>query len=119
MAIDQQPTIYLDACCLNRPFDDQTQDRIRLETEAIVLIIKRLQTQEWLWLGSEVLNFEIEQTPAQNEDCGYNYWQNLFIVLSKLDQPKKIEPDNCKRWDLSFGMLYTWLVLNWVRLTFF
>jgi len=26
--------VYLDLCCLNRPFDDQTQERIRLETEA-------------------------------------------------------------------------------------
>ncbi|MGQ0592841.1 MAG: PIN domain-containing protein, partial [Gammaproteobacteria bacterium] len=25
--------IYLDACCLNRPFDDQQQDRVRLEAE--------------------------------------------------------------------------------------
>jgi len=24
--------VYLDACCLNRPFDDQSQDRIRLES---------------------------------------------------------------------------------------
>jgi len=23
--------IYLDVCCLNRPFDDQVQDRVRLE----------------------------------------------------------------------------------------
>ena len=23
-------TIYLDACCLDRPFDDLTQDRVRL-----------------------------------------------------------------------------------------
>jgi len=56
--------IYLDACCLNRPFDDQTQDRIRLETEAIILIIIRFKTwSDWQWIGSEVLNFEIEQTP--------------------------------------------------------
>ncbi len=27
--------IYLDVCCLNRPFDDWTQERIRLEGEAI------------------------------------------------------------------------------------
>lgn len=26
--------IYLDNCCFNRPFDDQSQIRIRLETEA-------------------------------------------------------------------------------------
>ncbi len=25
--------VYLDNCCYNRPFDDQTQLRIRLETE--------------------------------------------------------------------------------------
>jgi hypothetical protein len=27
--------IYFDVCCLNRPFDDQTQEPIRLETDAI------------------------------------------------------------------------------------
>jgi len=30
--------IYLDNCSFNRPFDDQTQLRIRLETEAKQLI---------------------------------------------------------------------------------
>ncbi len=28
--------IYLDVCCLNRPFDRQSQARIRLETEAML-----------------------------------------------------------------------------------
>lgn len=56
--------IYLDACCLNRPFDDQTQDRIYLETEAILLIMMRFKAwSDWQWIGSEVLNFEIEQMP--------------------------------------------------------
>lgn len=26
--------VYMDNCCFNRPFDDQTQTRVRLETEA-------------------------------------------------------------------------------------
>ena len=30
--------IYLDNCCFNRPFDDQTQERIHLESEAILMI---------------------------------------------------------------------------------
>ena len=55
--------IYLDACCLNRPFDDQTQDRIRLETEAITLIMTHLYTGSWQWIGSEILRIEIDQTP--------------------------------------------------------
>jgi hypothetical protein len=32
--------IYLDACCLNRLFDDQRQPPIRLEAEAISLILQ-------------------------------------------------------------------------------
>lgn len=29
------PRLYLDTCCLNRPFDDQSQERVRAQTEAI------------------------------------------------------------------------------------
>lgn len=53
----------MDACCVNRPYDDQAQDRIRLESEAILLIIQHCQNQEWEWIGSEVLNFEIQKNP--------------------------------------------------------
>lgn len=54
--------IYLDACCLNRPFDDQRQSRIRLESEAITLILEKLYRREWEWVGSEILIFELNQT---------------------------------------------------------
>jgi len=37
--------VYLDVCCLNRPFDDQSQDRIHLESEAVLLILERCQSQ--------------------------------------------------------------------------
>lgn len=59
-------TLYLDACCLNRPFDDQTQVRIRLEAEAILLILFQIYSYGWEWIGSEVLSYEIDQTPDQN-----------------------------------------------------
>ena len=55
------PTIYLDACCLNRPFDDQSQPRVHLEAEAVLIILARLKTREWEWLGSTVLALEINQ----------------------------------------------------------
>ncbi len=54
--------IYLDVCCLNRPFDDQTQPRIRLEAEAVLLILERIETGEWAWIGSDILSLEIVQT---------------------------------------------------------
>ncbi len=55
--------IYFDTCCLSRPFDDQTQERIRLESEAVLAILARIEKGEWDWIGSEVLMDEIEQTP--------------------------------------------------------
>jgi hypothetical protein len=51
---DNVITVYLDVCCLNRPFDDQTQDRIRLEAEAIVLILEHIIRGDWNWLSSLV-----------------------------------------------------------------
>lgn len=54
--------IYLDVCCLNRPFDDQTQDRVRLESEAVLLILRRCQQGEWQLVGSEAIALEISQT---------------------------------------------------------
>ncbi len=55
--------IYLDACCLNRPFDDQSQERIRLESEAVVLLLNRLQQQQAEWVAGNVLEFELRQIP--------------------------------------------------------
>jgi len=59
--------VYLDACCLNRPFDDQSQPRVRLEAEAISLILEKLNQGEWEWVGSEILLHELGQNPdAEN-----------------------------------------------------
>jgi predicted nucleic acid-binding protein len=55
-------TIYFDACCLNRPFDDQSQPRVHLEAEAVLIILARFKAGEWAWLGSTVLDLEIDQT---------------------------------------------------------
>lgn len=51
--------LYLDVSCLNRPFDDQSQVRIRLETEAITLILERLDSGLWTQVSSEMALIEI------------------------------------------------------------
>jgi len=55
--------IYLDVCCLNRPFDDHTQDKIRLESEAVVTILSHIAEKQWQMIGSEIIAFEISRTP--------------------------------------------------------
>jgi hypothetical protein len=54
-------TIYLDNCCLNRPFDDQDQDRVRLEAEAVTIILRHVQSGEWIWVGSDILLIENQE----------------------------------------------------------
>lgn len=51
--------IYLDVSCLNRPFDDQQQERIRLEAEAVRLIIARIDQGDWTQLSSEIVELEV------------------------------------------------------------
>ena len=55
--------IYLEVCCLNRPFDDQAQERIRLESEAVLAILRRVETQQWELAGGEVVEFETDRMP--------------------------------------------------------
>lgn len=55
--------IYLDTCCLSRLDDIATDVRIQREAEAVETIIDYCSTGQWLWIGSEVLTFEVNNTP--------------------------------------------------------
>ena len=54
--------VYFDVCCLNRPFDDQSQDKIRLEAEAILAIIKHIDAGTWSSVSSDTVVYEINNT---------------------------------------------------------
>jgi len=51
----------MDNCCLNRPFDDQSNLRIHLEAEAIKTIIVLVEQQKWDLVSSKILKFEISK----------------------------------------------------------
>ncbi len=53
--------IYMDNCCLNRPFDDQSNFRVHLEAEAIKTIITLVEQREWHLISSKILKFEISK----------------------------------------------------------
>jgi predicted nucleic acid-binding protein len=52
--------IYLDVSCLNRPFDDQGQVRIRLESDAITMILERVDRGQWNQVSSAAATIEID-----------------------------------------------------------
>lgn len=78
--------IYLDVCCLNRPLDDQTQERVRLESEAILLILGRCQRSEWLLVGSEAITLEINQTRDSERKSQLQAFANLATLQVTVDE---------------------------------
>jgi len=55
--------IYLNVSCLNRPFDDQEQARIRLEAAAVGAVLERVDEGRWVHVSSEMAEIEIAANP--------------------------------------------------------
>jgi hypothetical protein len=55
--------IYLDNCCFNRPFDDQSQLRIRLESEAKLQIQEDIRSGSYKLIWSYMLDYENSKNP--------------------------------------------------------
>ena len=55
--------VYLDACCVNRLTDDQSQQRIRAEAESIEATLSNVRQGKIAWIVSPVLIEEIQRSP--------------------------------------------------------
>ncbi len=55
--------IYLDMCCLKRPFDDQLRARIQIETLAVLAVLQLCREGGAELLSSEALLFENGRNP--------------------------------------------------------
>lgn len=54
--------VYLDNCCMNRLFDDQSDRRIRFESEAVKVILSFCEQRHW----HNIARFEIDQIPDED-----------------------------------------------------
>ncbi len=77
--------IYFDVCCLNRPFDDQTQDRIHLEAEAILAILNHSRISGWHVIGSDAIDYEIEKMPDHDKRIKVQILSTLHDTHVKVD----------------------------------
>jgi hypothetical protein len=55
--------LYLDMCALKRPFDDQAQERVALETHAVLAIMGRIERGLDTMIWSTALTFENDADP--------------------------------------------------------
>lgn len=65
--VARKSSVYLDVCSLCRPFDDQRFARIRLETEAVHLILENVKAGKMLMVISPVHYEEIKATSNNME----------------------------------------------------
>lgn len=57
--------LYLDMCCYNRPYDDQSQIKVSLEAQAKLHIQKLIQERELELVASYMLRYECSQNPYE------------------------------------------------------
>ncbi len=72
--------VYLDNCCFNRPFDDQSQIRIRLEAEAKLYIQEKVLSGKIELAWSYVLDYENQMNPFDDRRRAIRWWKLQAVV---------------------------------------
>lgn len=86
--------VYLDNCCLSRPLDNQEQDRVRLETEAIRLVMEHVYRGDWTLIGSDAMNAEIAAIRDPERRRG------IERLASTATEHIRFNPDRIRRGEL-------------------
>ena len=72
--------LYLDTCCFNRPYDDQTQNRIRIETEAKLALQDSVRQKKTTLIWSYILDFENKYNPFHERAIAIQLWRDLAVI---------------------------------------
>lgn len=76
--------VYLDTCCYNRPYDDQTQLRINLEAQAKLFIQKQIVDGKLDLIYSFISVYENSQNPfAIRKNAIFDFFSNAVIYIDE------------------------------------
>jgi predicted nucleic acid-binding protein len=100
--MNQNYKLYLDVCCLNRPFDDWTQERIRLEGEVILSIFERIVAKQWELISSEAI--EAELLKMKNFEKLQNVQRLLNLASASIMLDSTIDLRSQELENLGFGL---------------
>ncbi len=82
--------IYLDLCCFNRPFDDQSQLLVRLQTGAKLAIQEAIRSGSHSLVWSAILDLENFDNPDQSRKSSIEQWK----PLSEIDVAASVSVEN-------------------------
>ncbi len=88
--------VYLDNCCFNRPFDDQRQLRILLETKAKLAVQELIKAGRLELIWSFILSYEVAQIKTESQKNLIAGWKAVAALhiganTNILDDGKKIQ----------------------------
>ena len=72
--------IYLDNCMFNRPFDEQTHIRVRLETETKLAIQEEIRRGTYQLIWSYILDYENSKNPFQERREQIIKWKKYALT---------------------------------------
>ena len=72
--------VYLDDCSFNRPFDDQSQLRIRLEAEAKLYVQQKVREGKLELAWSYILDFENQANPFDERREAIQAWKKHAVI---------------------------------------
>lgn len=72
--------LYLDNCAFNRPFDDQSHIRVRLEAEAKLYMQGRIKDGKAELVWSYILDIENDQNPFEDKKRAIAKWKRLAVI---------------------------------------
>ena len=72
--------IYLDNCCFNRPYDDQSYLVIRLESEAKLYVQQEILQGTFELVWSYMIDFENSANPYENRKEAIAEWQEVAML---------------------------------------
>ena len=73
--------IYLDNCCFNRPYDDQSSLLIRIETEVKLEIQDQVRSGILELAWSYILDYENFQNPHEERLEEINEWRKIAKII--------------------------------------
>ena len=66
---------------MNRPYDDQTAPRVRLEAEAVELILNAVASARISLLWSGIIDLENDRNPFEERRIGIARWKNAAAEI--------------------------------------
>lgn len=78
--------LYLDNCCFNRPFDDQSHLRIRLEAEAKLRVQEEIRSGSFELVWSYILDYENSKNPFRERKDQIDLWRRYSAIDVREDE---------------------------------